>query len=330
MAKSLIKKSFETGFKGVLTVAAVYFIITRFGNSDYEGIFSYPWHSAAFYVPLFIVLWALNLFLDALIWKSVNRFVGEISIKRAFKTNFVSYALAFITPANSGEVAGRYIMLHHNQDRQKTLFLIFWSHFPRMVIKLLLGLSSLLFLSGLTGKIEWPLVYTVLLLGIPSLLLFYFFFIRIQRWLHSRNLLKVDFSKYILNDRPQFSEKLRLSLLALVKYITYNAQFLILLMMWGGVELSLELALSIIVFYFITSIIPTYAAVDFIVKAALAMYVFKETLADESLLINASFIIWVFNIALPALAGVGIILKSNLTTSIKKRFSRGNPYGPSR
>ncbi len=318
------------GFKGLLIVAAVFFISTRFGDSDYEGIFSYPWHSAALYVPLFIALWAFNLFLDAAIWKSVNRFIGDISIKRAFKTNFVSYALAFITPANSGEVAGRYIMLHHNQDRQKTLFLIFWSHFPRMVIKLVLGLSSLLILAGLTAKLEWQWVYIALALGVPGLLLFYFFFIRIQRWLHSRNLLKVDFAKYIMNDRPFFREKLRLALLALIKYITYNAQFLILLMMWGGVEFSLELALSIIVFYFITSIIPTYAAVDFIIKAAFAMYVFQDTLADESLLINASFVIWVFNIAMPALAGVGIILKSNLTTSIKNRFSRGNLYGPSR
>ncbi len=328
MAKSLVKKSLEIGFKVLLIAVAGYFIYSRLQGSDYKGVFSYRWHFPLFYSFSFIALWAFNLFLDAVIWKSVNRFVGHISIKRAFKTNFVSYALAFITPANSGEVAGRYIMLHNNHDRKKTLFLIFWSHFPRVIIKLLLGVSSLLILGGLSDNVPWPLVFAGLAIGISALLSFYFLFIRIQRWLHGRNLLKLNFSKYILNDRPYFTEKVKLSLLALVKYITYNTQFLVLLLMWGNMELTPELALSIIVFYFITSIIPTYAAFDFVIKAALAMYVFQFTMADESLLINASFIIWVFNIALPALAGVVIILRSNLTHSIKRRFSRGNLYGP--
>ncbi len=328
MPKSVAKKGFELGFKVALVAVAAYFLFSRFQHSDYQGLFSYNWHRAYLYVPLFFLLWAFNLFLDAIIWQKVNRFVGRISLQRAFKTNFVSYSLAFITPANSGEVAGRYIMLQQNSSRQKTLFLIFWSHFPRLLVKLLLGISSLLVLGGISGYLPWGVVYAGVLIGVPALLLFYFAFIRIQRWLHSKNLFKLNLSQYIIDSRPHTSEKLQLIIVAFVKYITYNAQFLVLLLMWGNISFTAELGLSIIVFYFITSVIPTYAAFDFIIKAALAMYVFASTLADESLLINASFIIWVFNVALPAVVGVFIILRSNLSHSIKKRFSRGNLYEP--
>ncbi len=328
MAVNWIKKSLEIGLKGAIAAAALLLLISRFEDSHYQGLLSINWHSAGLYVTIFLLLWLFNLWLDALIWQSVNHFVEDISLKRAFKTNFVSYALAFITPANSGEVAGRYIMLNNKNDRRKTLFLIFWSHFPRLIVKVGLGGTALLLVGWLTDRVGAWLVYSVLGVGIPALGIFYFLFIRIQRWLHERNIRKVDLSNYILNNRPLFREKARLLIMALVKYLIYNFQFIILLLMWGGGVLTWELFFSVIVFYFITAVIPTFAAVDFLVKAALAIYIFDESIANESLLINAAFITWLFNIALPALGGVGVILKANLLTSVKKRFSRGNLYEP--
>src|SRR5690606_9251306 len=97
--------------------------------------------------------WAANLLFDAIIWQVVNNFVENISLRRAFKTNFVCYALAFITPANSGELAGRYVMLNQKGDRQKTVFLTFWSHFPRFVTKFLLGGCALVLLAFYEGKL---------------------------------------------------------------------------------------------------------------------------------------------------------------------------------
>lgn len=330
MAGTLVKKSFEVAIKGGLIAIALYFVINRFEHSDYEGILSYHWFKPGFWMPLFLILWALNLYLDALIWRSVNGFLGVISLKRAFKTNFVSYALSFITPANSGEVAGRYIMLNQNQDRQKTLFLIFWSHFPRMIVKLGLGIPAILMLGVLSERLSLDLAMAVAFFTVAILLLVYFNLIKIQAWIYQRNIRRFNLAHYILNDRPRYKEKLKLLMLAFIKYLVYNIQFVALLCLWGNVDLSLELLSSVVIFYFITSIIPTFAAVDFIIKAAAAIYVFDGSLADESLLVNAAFMIWVFNVALPALGGLVVILKSNLGHSIKKKFSRGSLYGPSR
>lgn len=217
-------------------------------------------------------------------------------------------------------------MLNQKGDRQKTVFLTFWSHFPRFITKFLLGGSALILMAFYESKInQTEAVAGVTILTI-ALITIYLSILRIQKWVNERNLGKWEISKYILNNRPIVSEKISLLILSIGKYLSYNLQFIALLAMWNPDILSVELFLSVIVFYFITALIPTFAAADFIIKGALAIYIFDSSLASEAELINASFIIWVFNIALPALFGTGIILKTNLIHSIKLRFSRGTRY----
>ena len=322
------KKTLELILKLGLIGIAAYFIYLKLQDTEYQGVFTYSWHRPALGITLFFVLWAANLLLDALIWKVVNNFVQTISLKRAFKTNFVCYALAFITPANSGELAGRYVMINQKGDRKKTVFLTFWSHFPRFVTKFLLGGSALMLLAFYSEELNFITLITGIVIIAIVLISVYLSIIRVQQWMYQRTAIKRDLSKYILNDRPHPSEKLSLLILSIGKYLSYNFQFIVLLVMWNPQTWGLDLMLSVIVFYFVTALIPTFAAADFIIKGALALYIFDSNIASEAQLINASFIIWIFNLALPALFGTGIILKSNLLNSIKERFSRDSRYAP--
>src|SRR5690606_40477584 len=118
-----LKNTLELLLKLALIAVAAYFIISKLQSTEYHGVFTYTWHSPEIYLTTFFALWAANLLFDAIIWQVVNNFVENISLRRAFKTNFVCYALAFITPANSGELAGRYVMLNQKGQRHKTVFL---------------------------------------------------------------------------------------------------------------------------------------------------------------------------------------------------------------
>lgn len=324
--KAWWKKTAELLLKFVLIGAAIFFILKRLSTSEYHGIFTYTWHDAPLNISLFLLMGLLNLWLDAAIWKRVNRFVEDISLRRAFKTNFICYALAFITPANSGELAGRYIMINQKGDRSKTLFLTFWSHFPRFVTKFLLGGSALILLSWMAAYLSTGLMVSLIGIGLLVLLAFYLNFIKIQKVISRWKKGRIDLSQYIIHHRPYTSEKIQLLILAILKYLSYNLQFLLLLAMWTPETLGWEMILSVIVFYFITALIPTFAAADFLIKGALALYIFNGSLATESQLINASLIIWIFNIALPALGGSLIIFRTNLIHSLKSKFARGSRY----
>src|SRR5690606_10077494 len=165
-------------------------------------------------------------------------------------------------------------MLNQKGDRQKTVFLTFWSHFPRFVTKFLLGGCALVLLAFYEGKLTATQALFVTALISVALITIYLSILKIQKWIHSRNQGKWDISKYILNNRPVLAEKLTLLALSIGKYISYNLQFIGLLAMWNPSILGVELFLSVIVFYFITALIPTFAAADFIIKGALAIYIF--------------------------------------------------------
>ncbi len=291
-------------------------IITRLNSTPYEGVFTYTWNHSELILPIFALLWFLNLVLDARIWQKVHRFISSISLRKALKTNLVCYTLAFITPVNSGELAGRYLMLESQAYRRKTVFLTFWSHLPRLAVKLILGGFAFIFFveSESNAYLKW-------IAGTLMLLVFigYFLFIHIQQWLSKHGWRKLKLEDYLIKDRPKFLEKLDLLALATIKFLTYNLQFLLLLMMWGNLSLSMDLLVPVIATYVLGAMIPTLPMVDFVVKAGIAFAIFDPNLVSESILLNAALTTWLFNLAIPALAGGIIILRTDLRSSLRKK-----------
>lgn len=308
--------------KVIIVLVALLIIFNRLESDSYQGIFSFSWHRRALLIPVFFTLWLLNLLLDARIWQRVHAMLGRINIFKALETNLVCYTLSFITPLNSGELAGRYIMLDQQFDRRKSFFLTFWSHFPRLIVKILLGITALLLLLK-TANAAW---LSILLLGMLICIIAYFSFIRLQKWLAGLGWRRILVGDYVLKNRPFFREKLRLLILAATKFLTYNLQFLVLLMLWGGVSFQPELLASVIAMYVIGAFIPTLPAADFVIKAGVAMLVFDTEAISESMLLNATLVTWLFNLAIPALIGGIIILKTDLMDAIKKQPLPGNPY----
>jgi hypothetical protein len=313
--------------KLIIIVAALLVITRRLESESYQGIFSYPWHQPGLLIPAFLTLWLVNLLLDARIWQRAHYLLDRISISKAIETNLVCYTLSFITPVNSGELAGRYIMLEPSLDRRKTVFLTFWSHFPRLIVKILLGTMVLVIL--LEGAVFGIFSEVSILAIVGTLtLVSYFSFIRIQDWLSKMGWRKITFGDYVISHRPKFREKLGLLVLSGLKFLTYNFQFLILLMLWGGVSPDAEILTSVVGMYVLGALIPTLPAVDFIVKAGVAVVIFDNAIISESILLNATLVTWFFNLALPALAGGIIILKTDLLQAIRKQPLSGSPYDP--
>lgn len=307
--------------------AAVVVLSRRFQGHSYEGIFSYKWHQPGLLLTLFFLLWMINLWLDARIWQKVHSFMDNIRILKALETNLVCYTLSFITPVHSGELAGRYLMMDSHKNRQKTVFLTFWSHFPRLIIKLILGIGAFLVL-WLSSANSGLWLQLLSLLAVLLILVVYFRFIRIQRWLSRRGWRNFRLGNHLLSGRPAYPEKLELLALAGTKFFTYNLQFMLLLMLWSGLPFSWEILASVVAMYVAGALLPTLPMADFLVKAGVALLVFDTGLVAEDLLLNATFVIWLFNLALPALTGAIIILRTRLMQKLKRPAAPGSLYDP--
>lgn len=305
-------------------MGALYIVAQRVNLQSYQGLFSINWLNPQLWVTAFVILWLLNLLLDGIIWQKVHAMVASISVARAIKTNFLCYSLAFITPVNSGELAGRYIMISEKSQKNKTVFLTFWSHFPRLIAKIIFGGSSAILIFGSHYNLAtgWELLMIGLL--VSTSLLGYFNLRKIENWLAKRRLRKIELQHFLIRGKPGNGAKWKLLGLASTKLLTYSFQFTTLLLMWGEVSFSLQLFISVLIFFCGSALLPTIAVADFLLKGALAMLIFPAELVSESVLLNATFVTWLFNIALPALAGSYFVLKSNWKKGIKNQFSPGS------
>ncbi len=321
------KRASEKLLKWALLVLALYFVFQRLQQVSYQNILAYEWKNTAPILLGFVFLWLSNLALDAGIWKSLSNLIQRTKFKTAVQNNLISSALAFVTPINSGEVVGRYLMPFEKAKRSKVPFLIFWMHYGRLIAKLFVGSMAIGFLVIAKHLAEGWVVWLIWLLVVLLLGVVFFQFDKVQKWLSGWRLKSWGLGKYLIQNRPSVREKSIILGLSAAKFVVYNAQFVLLIFLWGNPAVSvLQVLASITVFYFISSFLPSIAMFDFVLKAAVAIYIISPTIADESLLINISFSLWLVNVALPAIVGMLLIFKHDLQNRIKQIFSRGSQY----
>mgnify|MGYP000409033920 FL=1 len=260
----------------------------------------------------FLLLFALNLSLDALSWKTVQGILRSVTLKEAFLHNLKAYALAFITPFNSGELAGRYLAQRQKEHRQKTLYLTFWAHAPKLFSKASVGfpLAFFVFIPN-SGQSLW-LIF--LALAYALLLFSYFKLEKVLSFFEKRQIRERKLNHYLVKGRPFWREKLKLLLVNALRFLCFSGQMALVLTALDPALLNLSLLASLPVYYFLTAIIPTWAAFDFLVKSVLSLFFFAFLTDQEILFALASAVVWLFNVAVPALTGLALFNPAELKT----------------
>lgn len=307
---------------------AVYFIYSKYSEKEFDLSLVYAPKNLGIILPSYLFLWVLNLYLDAQIWRKAQSMLEPITQARAFKINFICYALLFITPVQSGDLIGRYIMLVEKDNRKKAVFLTFWSYLPRAVGRTLVGVIFLAIILVHLQLAPSTIVYPFAILAIVLMFALLFSFRNIQKWLASKSLGKLNFGKHLMADRPTNTEKASMTFLGFARYLAFNGQFALLLMLWSPESLSLWTFAMVPVYFFITGVLPSFMMFDFLIKSAIAFWIFAPILDNNALLLTSSFALWVTNLVVPAIIGTYFIMKTNILKSLKTKFSSDSPYTP--
>ncbi len=308
-------KAFSFSLKVTLLCLSLYFIYSKVDTLDFYAIQPKVDLTFWFYLLLFITLWILNISFDALSWQKVRKMRENTSWFTALKHNLICQALAFVTPMNSGELIGRYNSM---QDKSKYLFVTFWFHLPKFTTKLIFLSVSLAILAIVTGNYKPFIITASAIAALLVVLLIYFNFTKLQRFLRKYQLFKKSLQDYILSERPYFSEKLELLIINMVRFIIYNMQFVVMVLLLTNSTLEIDFLIWVPVYYVLGTFITTIPAFDFVIKSALSIWLFNSTAIDETVLLLVPAIVWLFNLALPSLAGVYFIMKVNLSEKLQK------------
>jgi uncharacterized membrane protein YbhN (UPF0104 family) len=277
--------------------------------SEFKNIMSDGLYSPAFYFlfPLFFVLFLLNWAAEAFKWKIITQKHQKISFFDACKAVCSGVTIGLFTPNRIGEYGGRILYLERNKRIDAVISGV-TGNFSQFLITLVFGISGIILYLRYYSRSFFESYYHLLFLVIP---LFFFLFLNLNKipFLFrgkAANYLKA-FTLYGRKDL------LKLIILSSFRYLFFFFQFYLLLLIFK-IELYLTEAIVLLPVVFLAiTLIPSFALAEWGVRGSAAVYFIGAVSSNSAGILTAATVLWIFNIALPALLGAVFIVKYKLS-----------------
>jgi uncharacterized membrane protein YbhN (UPF0104 family) len=234
-------------------------------------------------------------------WQLLIATDEKISWSTSLQSIFAGVTMSIFTPNRVGEFAGRIFFLKEMNKVKASMRSAFGS-FMQLLITLIAGcFASLLYIkkeynnlvplqSFLDPDNKWML-FTLVLIVIAII----YAIVKFPYFLKWRHYLAASFKI----PRKQFFQTLFLSA---IRYFVFTMQFYLMLLAIGIEIDCLSAFMLIAVTFLMTSIIPSFALTEIVVRSAVAVSVFAAT-GQAEMAATASFFLWVINLAIPAVLG---------------------------
>ena len=280
-------------------------------------------------VMVILSLMLLNWGTESVKWKFLVRRIENISFSVAIQAVLTGITISTFTPNRIGEFFGRAFILK-KANPVKAIILTIIGSMSQLMVTLLLGTLSLLILlpniASHTGG--WP---AYLHAGIVSFiilfdtgLVFLYFNVGAIRPL-ARYFLKQTHSKVfhyldVLN-KVSRAELAYVLFLSFVRYGIFFTQFFLALRLFGVLVSLKQAALLLPEIYLALAVVPTIALTELGVRGSVAIYVIGTFLALhgsipgqwDAAVLSAATLIWIINLAIPAVAGALFVFKLRFT-----------------
>lgn len=294
---------FRNVFKIVLGIGILGFLVYKI---DPESL----WNAARSADPIFLLaatlLVPVNIAIETLVWKSV---LVQMDVRHPFRFLFGSvmagFSLGAITPARVGEFAGRAYYLDSDQ-RWRGAFALAISRQPELSILGIAGCAGLLHLISTTEAL--PAAMSAVL-GFGIIATIFVTAISVRPALIGP--LTRRFGKYVsifpagsLSDTLPTMNLGSTFVYSLVRYVVYTAQFILLIVAFGISVSPVAMVATTATIFLIRFLIPPVTFMDLGIREGATVYFFGLLGASTSAAFNAAFLLFVLNIALPAIAGL--------------------------
>lgn len=258
----------------------------------------------------------LNWGIEAYKWQILIAPLEKISFGKALRSVFAGVTVSIFMPNRIGEFAGRIFFLE-KADKVEATLKNFIGSFLQLGVTVIMGIISIACAVKISeGYFRVEDIFDPVYLIIVSVLLFIFMFVLVflNKIRNRFNMQVQSYFKVIFN--TGFKEIMPVLVLSVSRYFVFLFQFYLVLMAFG-INLDLFIAAILIALTFlISSIIPTFAFTEVLTRGAVASSVFQLVGQDPPVIIAASLVVWVINLAIPALIGSAFISKLKFFKSV--------------
>ncbi|MBP5644016.1 MAG: flippase-like domain-containing protein [Bacteroidales bacterium] len=315
-----IRKFAETAIKILIVLAGCWILYVKIiKNQDLTEMWesvktSFSSTINVLLMALAFILMPLNMALETRKWQKSIQPVERVPFWKAYTAIFTGITAGMMFPNRTGDFLGRIFILEKG-NRLKAAMLTFVGNIAQMLVTVSLGCIAWIFFTH--EKYYWY----VLILSLIIIVLGYLLYFNIHILKHLQRLIPKKWrpraEKYMEIFGSYSKKDLAVILLiAFAKYAVYSLQFVILIWAFDVPLNYLEAMVPIMLTYLLMTVIPFITITEIAVRGSVCIYVFEAWLtrlgisaAFSMMVFSASTMLWLYNLAIPAIIGLFFIRK---------------------
>jgi uncharacterized membrane protein YbhN (UPF0104 family) len=253
------------------------------------------------------LLMFVNWGLEAFKWRMLIMPLEQITFMKAQRSVFAGVTVSIFMPNRIGEFAGRIFFLER-ADKIEATIKNFIGSSAQLLITIICGLISIfLVIDSSFGSFSVStLISRSYLLIIPVCIILLIFLLAILN--RYRDKFRKNIRKYLkVFFDTESTVFINVTILSFLRYSVFLFQYFLVLKAFG-VDLDLYTsAVLIAITFFITSIIPSFAFTEVLTRGAVATSLFGLVNIDPSPVVASSLVVWLINLAIPAIIGSAFV-----------------------
>ena len=249
----------------------------------------------------------LNYGLEAFKWQLLLSPLQKVNLVNAYKSILAGITISIFTPNRTGEVVGKVLYLDL-QEKLKAAMLNFSGSMAQMICTSLAGLwGTIIYLNYFALKdVHLPTtkgIYSIAIICSALAFLIYFNQQKFFLWISKKKWAQKFRISFTNQQQFKSSLQVKVLLLSLIRYLVFSTQ-LILLLRFCGIHASFfQLFLLCTVFFLVMWFLPSFALTELGVRGSVAVLIFQNVSNNISGALLAVVLLWIINVALPALIG---------------------------
>jgi uncharacterized membrane protein YbhN (UPF0104 family) len=265
-------------------------------------------------IVIALVLVFFNWGIEAAKWKYLIYKTEKITFFTAFKLTITGITLGLITPNRIGEIPGRALLLNNKNKLKELIVKTSVGAYSQLVITFLFGTVAAFFTLKLFD-LELNTLIINLFLVIVTCFMVASYFLNY----HLKNILyKIPYIKKnnLLDALQSFNLKELLCVLVLscLRYMVFSLQYYLILKAFNIYFNSWMELFLIPLCFMVTSVIPTLLLSEIGVRGSVALFIFGIITNNHLVIVSASILLWLINVALPALIGLVFIKRFQIVS----------------
>lgn len=292
--------NYLTWLAKVLFVTVVYgFLLIKLKNR-FTDVSSLSLSDPSLFIPVLVImigLWAGNLSLEALKWKTLLQGHRAISFKDSMKTVLQGVAFGIFTPYRMGEWFGR-VLTFENKRKTGMLMGMIGSIMQLMVIGMIgvIFLVPLLFHADIAGGFDFDLKTGLLLIAflIMGILTIKF----LLKYKHNSRFHQC-WSIVAGQSKQWYVKTFGYTWL---RYMVFSLQLAILLVLLTDIPFY-DIVVTVPVYFFVITFLPSFSIVDLGIRISSGLLLFSNGQAYVLEISTAVAVIWFLNVFIPAAIG---------------------------